>query len=130
MRLQMNSSFLLGWAIKQPLVEKATLPPVNWFCTFVDRQLGVPTRAPLSSELHLLPSARITGSHYCSHTDSINAGQSPHPLCPSSQDWFSCVRACAFLYEFWNKLWFYIWSVDTVNYTDWFFNFKPHLHAQ
>lgn len=63
--------------IKQPLVETAALPPVNWFCAFVDRQSGVPAERYLGSELHLLPSARTQGLITAATETALMLGRVP-----------------------------------------------------
>lgn len=79
----MNSSFLLGWAIKQPLGWTTRLPPVNWFCAFVDRQSGVLMGEPLGSELHLCPLPAPQGLITAATETALMLGRVPIHFIPS-----------------------------------------------
>lgn len=94
-----------GQALAQPsFVVKSLLPPLNWFCNFVQSQLDILLWVCIlfhcSVHLSVLPASQGPGSRV--YITDIHSETSHFILV--FQDCLSYVRACAFPDEFQNKL--------------------------
>lgn len=89
-----------------PFVEKATFPPLNWFCTFVKNQLVIQVRVCFKVFYWILlvcrsnPPLRPHCLDYCRYIADLNIGWSNSSHSLFFQACFSYSRACAFPNKF------------------------------